>query len=94
VLTAWTDGRKISVMLCASNVVITIQWTHFWYKYTTCLHALHVSAYWGHHQVHMELIKSPFFLPAVPPYTGQCLHIGSAFYRYVVYVIPLCYKMY
>jgi hypothetical protein len=41
-----------------------------------------------------ELLQSPFFLCAVPPYTGQCLHIGSALYRYVAYVIPLCYKMY
>jgi hypothetical protein len=40
-----------------------------------------------------ELLQSPFLLSALPPYTGQCLHNGSALYRYVVYVMPLCYKM-
>jgi hypothetical protein len=49
----------------------------FWYKYTTHLHALHVLAYCGHHQTY-RVLKSPFFLSAVPPYTGQSSHIGSA----------------
>jgi hypothetical protein len=43
---------------------------------------------------YIELFQSPIFLSAVPPYTGQCLHIMSALYRYVVYVMPLCCKMY
>jgi hypothetical protein len=42
---------------------------------------------------YIELLQSPFLLSALPPCTDQCLHIGSAFYRYVVYVMPLCYKM-
>jgi hypothetical protein len=41
-----------------------------------------------------DLLQSPFFLSAIPPYTGQCLRIGSALYKYVVYVMSLCYKMY
>jgi hypothetical protein len=43
-----------------------------------------------------KLLQSPFLLSAIPPYTGQCLYTGSASYRYeyVVYVMPLCYKMY
>jgi hypothetical protein len=33
--------------------------------------------------------QSSYFLSAVAPYTGQCLHIGSALYRYVVvYILP------
>jgi hypothetical protein len=35
------------------------------------------------------------FLSVILPYTGQCSHIGSAWYWYVgVYVMPLCYEMY
>jgi hypothetical protein len=41
-----------------------------------------------------ELLQSPLFLSAVPPYTGQCLYIAIALYQYVVYVMPLCYKIY
>jgi hypothetical protein len=41
-----------------------------------------------------ELLESPFFISAIPPYNGQCLYIGSALYMYVVYVIPLCYNTY
>jgi uncharacterized membrane protein len=32
-------------------------------------------------------------LPAIPHYTGQCLHTGSALYRYIVYVMLLRYKI-
>jgi hypothetical protein len=39
-----------------------------------------------------ELLQSYFLLFAVPPYTGQCLHIGSVLYRYIVYVMFLCYE--
>jgi hypothetical protein len=40
-----------------------------------------------------EPSQSPFFLFAILPYSGQCLHTGSALYRLgVVYVMPLCYK--
>jgi hypothetical protein len=39
-------------------------------------------------------LQSLFFLFAIPPYTDQCLQIGSVLYRYIVYVMPLCYKMY
>jgi hypothetical protein len=42
---------------------------------------------------YIELLQSPFFLSAIPLYTGQCLHIGSAVYRYVVYAVLVCYKM-
>jgi hypothetical protein len=35
-----------------------------------------------------ELLQSPYLL------LYQCSHIGSALYRYVVYVIPLRYKLY
>jgi hypothetical protein len=69
---------------------IIVQWAQSWYKHTMRLHVLHVSAYCGHHKP----LQSPFFPHVIPPYIGQCLHIGSAFYKYVVYVIPLCYKMY
>jgi hypothetical protein len=42
---------------------------------------------------YIELLQSPFLLSAKPPNTGQCLHIGSALDRYVVYVKPLSYKI-
>jgi hypothetical protein len=73
---------------------IIIQSTQFWYEHTMHLHVLRVAAYCGHHQVRKAFIVT--FLPsAIPPYTGQCLHIGSALCRYVVlYVLPLCYKVY
>jgi hypothetical protein len=32
-------------------------------------------------------------LSAIAPYTGQCLPTGSALYRYIVYVMPLRYKI-
>jgi hypothetical protein len=35
-----------------------------------------------------------FYAFATPPYTGQCLHIGSVLFGYIVYVMPLCYKIY
>jgi hypothetical protein len=41
-----------------------------------------------------KLLESPFLLSPIPNYTGPCLHTGSAFYRYVVYVMPLRYKVY
>jgi hypothetical protein len=40
------------------------------------------------------LCPSPFFLSAILPYTGRCLHVGSFLCRYVVYVMPLCYITY
>jgi hypothetical protein len=67
---------------------IITQSTKFWYKHTMRLRVLNVSAYCGHHQV-----QSPFFISAIPSYTGQCLHTRSAFYRYVVYVLSLLYNM-
>jgi hypothetical protein len=30
----------------------------------------------------------------MPPYTGQSLHIGSALYKYILYVMHLNYEMY
>jgi hypothetical protein len=59
-----------------------------WYKHAMCLHVLHVSAYCGHHQVHRAFTIT--LLSAIPPYTGQRLYTGSAFYRYVFYVMPVC----
>jgi hypothetical protein len=41
-----------------------------------------------------EPLQSPVLLSAIPSYTGHCLHIGSALYKYVVYVMPLCYELY
>jgi hypothetical protein len=32
---------------------------------------------------YIEPLESPFILSSVPPYIGQCLHTGSAFYRHV-----------
>jgi hypothetical protein len=43
---------------------------------------------------YIELSESLHNPSAIPPYTGQCLHIGSALYKYFVSVIPLCYKIY
>jgi hypothetical protein len=40
-----------------------------------------------------EPLQLPFLLSAVPPYTGQCLHIGRALFGYIVYVMSLCYEM-
>jgi hypothetical protein len=57
------------------------------------LHVLYVSAYCGHYQLR-RACKSSFFLSAIPPYTDQYLHIARALYGYVVYVVPLQYKMY
>lgn len=37
----------------------------------------------------IELFQSPFFLAAMPFFTGQSIHIGSASYRYVFW-----YKVY
>jgi hypothetical protein len=34
------------------------------------------------------------FMSAVPPYTGQCLHIGHVLFGYIALVLHLCYKMY
>jgi hypothetical protein len=72
------------------RMFIIIQSTQFWYKHTMHLHILHVLAILRY----KELLQSPFLLPAVPPCTGQCFHIGSASYGYVVYLIPLCYEIY
>jgi hypothetical protein len=55
-------------------------------------HAFHVSACCGHHQVHTAFIIT--LLSATPPCTGQCLHIGNALYRHVVYVTSPGYKIY
>jgi hypothetical protein len=41
-----------------------------------------------------EPLQSPFLLSDIVPYTGQCLHTGCILYRYVVYVVPLYYKIY
>jgi hypothetical protein len=41
-----------------------------------------------------ELLQSPFFVSAIPPCTGQCLHIGSALFGYFVYVMLFCYEIY
>jgi hypothetical protein len=42
---------------------------------------------------YIELLQSPFLPSAVPLYAGQCLHSGNELYSYVVYVMPLCYKI-
>jgi hypothetical protein len=72
---------------------IIIQLTQFLYK-----HTMHLHNYMFRPIVaiirYTEILLLPFFLSAVPLYTSQCLNIGSALYRYVVYVMPLCYKMY
>jgi hypothetical protein len=39
-----------------------------------------------------ELLQSPLLLSAISLYTGQGLHIGSALYRFVVYIVPLYYE--
>jgi hypothetical protein len=45
----------------------------------------------GHHKV-QELLQSPLFFPnAKPPYTGQCLHIGSVLDGCIVFAMPLYY---
>jgi hypothetical protein len=36
---------------------------------------------------YIEPLQSPFLLSGIRPYSGQCLHNGSVFYRYVVYLI-------
>jgi hypothetical protein len=41
-----------------------------------------------------ELLQSPFLLSTIPAYIGPCLHIGSAFYRYIVYLMPLRYSVF
>jgi hypothetical protein len=33
-------------------------------------------------------------MSAISPYNGQCLHIGSMLFGYIVFVLPLCYKMF
>jgi hypothetical protein len=70
--------------------VHTIQYRHT-IRYALLLH---VSAYCGLHQVHTVSYTQPLFLSAIPPYTGQCSYTGSALLRYIVYVMPSCYKMY
>jgi hypothetical protein len=66
--------------------------TQSWYIPTIHLHVL-VSAYCGHHQVYRAFT---IILPSIC-YTSLhwpvSLHIGSALYRYVLYVMPLCYEM-
>jgi hypothetical protein len=42
----------------------------------------------------INIIFVPFVLSATTPYIGHSLQIGSALYKYVVYVIPLCHKMF
>jgi hypothetical protein len=42
---------------------------------------------------YIDPLQSPFLLSAMPPYIGQCLRVGSALPRHVVYVMPLCYEM-
>jgi hypothetical protein len=41
-----------------------------------------------------EPLQSSFLLSAIPPCTGQCLHIGSALYWHIVSVTSRRYKMY
>jgi hypothetical protein len=72
---------------------IIVQWTQFWYKHTMCLHVLHVTVYCVYHQVRIALTITLLSI-CYTPCTGQCLYIGSALYMYVVYVMPLCYKIY
>jgi hypothetical protein len=47
---------------------------------------LHVSAYCGHNQVHTVFYIHRLFMSDIPPYTGQCLHIGSVLFGYIVFV--------
>jgi hypothetical protein len=34
----------------------------------------------------------PLLVSAIPPYTGQCLHIGSALFGYIAFVLPPAIK--
>jgi hypothetical protein len=36
----------------------------------------------------------PLLLSVVPPYTGQCLHIGSVLFGHIAIVLPMCYNIY
>jgi hypothetical protein len=80
----------VLVVVVAINVVPL---TQFWYKHTMHPHVLHVSVYYSHHQCWAGLTELPFFLSATSLYTAQCLHIGTVIYKYVIYVLPLCYKI-
>jgi hypothetical protein len=74
-------GLDPSLSELYGQMFVIIQSKQVWYKHTMRLPVLHVSAFCGHHQV-----QSPFLLSAVPPYTGQCLHIGKALYSYMLFV--------
>jgi membrane glycosyltransferase len=37
----------------------------------------------GHHRVQRDFVI-PLLLSAIPPYTGQCLHMGGVLYRWVI----------
>jgi hypothetical protein len=41
---------------------------------------------------YIELLQTTIFLYATPHDAGQCLHIGSVLYTYVVYVMPYVIK--
>jgi hypothetical protein len=59
-----------------------------WHKYTTRFPSLHVSAWWGHLQVHCGFTIACFSC-CYSPHTGQCLHMGSAWYIWSLYALPL-----
>jgi hypothetical protein len=71
------------------RMLIIIQPTQFSYKHTMRLHILQALAYCDHPQVQRDF--------TITRLTTGCTSLhwphGSASYRYVVYVMLLCYKM-
>jgi hypothetical protein len=74
------------------NIVL---WTQFSTDTPYVMHCLlHILAYSGHYQEHTCFYIHPLFMSAIPRYTSQCLHIGSVLFGCIIYVMPVCYKMY
>jgi hypothetical protein len=91
-LSFWT----LSIVWYSENTMFIIaQSDTIQYRHTVrYVLSLHVSTYCGHHQVHTVSYTHPLLMSAIPPYTAQCLHIGSVLFGYIALVFPLCYKMY
>jgi hypothetical protein len=81
------DVLYSSIILCVKQRLLSFS------RQNSGINTPHVCMYYMFHPIvgiirYVELSQSPFLLSAMLPHTGQCLHIGSVLYRYVVYVMP------
>jgi hypothetical protein len=79
--------------IVCETMFVVVPWIQFSIYYTLFIVTTCFGLLWPSSDIY-SFTHSPLFMSAVPPYTGQCLHTGSVLFMYVVFVLPLCYKMY